>query len=208
MSDLSALPMSVKPAVFGQAMIEVLGFESVARKELADPAPTLDHFKSEAKASLTLTLASLHLSARLFDLANSMLLRHYNEAKATPGSPAQQITNVLLGMITEMGNWFSLSQVLTTAKYRSRIRILTFAVGFGLAAVLDLQPVPIGGSATGGKFPYGVAIFEWLVVAASTLWGAPFWYEILKKIAPDIVGAADIRPAGPETAEPARALRG
>ncbi|UGY30418.1 hypothetical protein HU675_0051015 (plasmid) [Bradyrhizobium septentrionale] len=44
--------------------------------------------------------------------------------------------------------------------------------------------------------------------ARARMWGAPFWYEILKKIAPDIVGAADIRPAGPETAEPARALRG
>jgi hypothetical protein len=81
---------------------------------------------------------------------------------------------------------------------------VTFASGFGLAAVLDLQPLPIGGSAVAGKFPYGVALFEWVVVAASTLLGAPFWFEILQKIAPGIVGAG----RAPEpTAGPAGAAR-
>jgi hypothetical protein len=116
-------------------------------------------------------------------------LRNENAVKATAGlTPTMQITTLLIAMIKETGNWFSFSQVLTSTKYKSRLRGLNFAVGFGLAAVLDLQPVPTGGSALAGKFPYGVAVFEWLIVAASTLLGGSFWFEILKKIGSGIVG--------------------
>jgi hypothetical protein len=189
-SDYSALPTDVDPLVFGQAMLEVLGFEEAARAELAVSQPNLDNFVTSAKACLAARHDRLALSDRLHDLALNMLLRNENAVKATPGlTPTQQITNLLIAMIKEMGNWFSFGQVLTSTKYKSRMRGVNFAVGFGLAAVLDLQPVPTGGSALAGKFPYGVAVFEWLMVAASTLLGGPFWFEILKKIGPGIVGA-------------------
>src|SRR6516164_4791521 len=194
LSDFSSLPIEVDPLVFGQAMIEILGFEEAAREELAKPLAeiSLDTFATSATASLAGKRDTLALSDRFYDLALNTLQRNYNQVKATlgqpPAQPAQSIRDVLVGIIKETGNWYSSSQLLTTAKYRRRIRWVAFASGFGLAAVLDLQPVPIGGSAIAGKLPYAVALFEWVVVAASTLFGAPFWFEILKKLAPGIVG--------------------
>jgi hypothetical protein len=191
LSDYSSLPINVDPLVFGQAMIEILGLEKVASDELAKTSPDVNKFLENARGALAAKHDALPLSDRLYDLALNMLLRNCNEAKATPGRrPDQQIPDILIGMIKEIGNWFSLGQIIASGRYRKRIRLMTFAVGFGLSGVLDLQPVPIGGSALGGKLPYGVAIFEWLIVAASTLLGASFWFEILKKISPGIVGGA------------------
>jgi hypothetical protein len=190
LSNFSTLPTDVAPLVFGQAMIEILGFVDAASAELAQPAANVnvDSFVTRATRALQDKHDTLPLSDRLRDLALNLLLRKANEAKATPPGSAQ-ITNLLVEMIKETGDWFSFSQVVARARFRTRIRPVTFAVGFGLAAALDLQPVPIGGSTLAGKLPYGAAVFEWLIVAASTLLGASFWFEILKKIAPGIVGA-------------------
>jgi hypothetical protein len=208
------LPTSVDPLVFGQALLEILGFDEVARNELAKsttpapaaaaaaaaaappaPAPattgpSLDSFVIGAKAALLEKRRDSGLSPRLYGLALNMLERNTNTVRNSGvTSPAQQITDLLIAMIKETGNWFSFSQVLASAKYMSRMRMANFAIGFVLAAVLDLQPIPTGGSTLAGKLPYGVAAFQWLIVGASTLLGASFWFEILKKIAPAIVGA-------------------
>jgi hypothetical protein len=228
-SDYSMLPTSVDPLVFGQAMLEILGFDEVARNELAKsstldraaaaaaadadaaaaragvPAPvppggpSLASFVAGAKAALNNKRDNAGLSERLRGLALNMLERNANKVKNTPQTQqpalsgdaleAKLITDLLIAMLMEMGNWFSFSQVLASAKYMSRMRMANFAVGFVLAAVLDLQPIPTGGSSLAGKLPYGVAAFQWLIVGASTLLGSSFWFEILKKIAPAIVGA-------------------
>ena len=58
-----------------------------------------------------------------------------------------------------------------------------------MAGVLDVQLIPAGKGSLASKLPEGLAAFQWLIVGASTLLGASFWFEILKKIAPAIVGA-------------------
>jgi hypothetical protein len=51
-SDYSLLPTDVDPLVFGQAMLEVLGFEEAASKELELELPSIDHFVELAAAAL------------------------------------------------------------------------------------------------------------------------------------------------------------
>ena len=150
-----------------------------------------------AAAALEKKRATAGLTERLYLLALNMLERNSNKVKNAPADPtvpvaalpAKQITDLLISMIQEMENWFSFSQVLASTKYMSRMRMANFAIGFVLAAVLDLQPIPTGGSSLAGKLPYGVAAFQWLIVGASTLLGSSFWFEILKNISPAIVGA-------------------
>jgi hypothetical protein len=207
----SLLPTDVDPPVFGKAVLEVLELEKLATEELAKDPPKLDDFVSAATEKLAAKLNRSELSERLHDLAVNMLLRNKNLVKTVTATPPEaasaeeklkagiaQITNLTSAMIKETGDWFSLGSVPTSAKFRSWLRGANFAVGLGLAAVLDLQPVPTGGSSLAGKLPYGVAAFQWLVVAASTLLGASFWFEILKKISPAIVGG---QPSGEQPPE-------
>jgi hypothetical protein len=70
--------------------------------------------------------------------------------------------------------------------------VWNFVIGFGIAAVLDLRPIPVGGLLTltdgasghGGQVAQAVPLlanlFEWTVVAASTLFGAQVWFNLLR----------------------------
>jgi hypothetical protein len=76
-----------------------------------------------------------------------------NPAAPVPASalPAKQITDLLIEMIKETGNWFSFGQVVTSARYKNRLRGANFAVALAFAVALDLQPIPTGDGSLAGK---------------------------------------------------------
>jgi hypothetical protein len=202
LSDWSSLPADVDPKIFGRAVMQILNFEKVASVELARPTPppkAISEFMDTAERGLDPAQLNFRLSPRIHDLAVNMLRRNGNAIIRANANveDAAKIPDVLEKMIEETANWFALSQLRARAKFTKQIRSVTFGIGFGIAGVLDLQPVAIGGTAIADQIPYAVAVFEWLVVAASTLFGASFWYEILKKIQPAIVGASTPPTAGP-----------
>ena len=208
LSDWSSLPATMDPKLFGLAMMQILNFEKAANDELArlpdedEDRKPISHFRDTAEQGLNPAQLNFPLSPRLHEMAVNLLRRNCNEIiRANPDrEDVAKIAVVLVKMIEETADWFSSSQLRMTAKFNGQIRWVTFGFGFGIAGVLDLQPVAIGGTAIAG-IPYVVAVFEWLVVATSTLFGAPFWYEQLKKIQPGIVGAV----SGPTPTKPTTA---
>jgi hypothetical protein len=213
--DSSTLPPRVPPALFGQAMIEILGIEAAARQAIAEPDPDpadsqkklfFPKFTRLADANLNARLAEFNIldGNPLKDLAVNLLKRHCNDPDVVKKEDGpEKIQAVLVNMITELGNWFDFSQIISTEKYRKRTRWVNFVFGFAVAAVLDLQPIPFGGGAVVGQI--GVKVFEWLMVALATLFGASFWFEILKWLSSGTGGGG--KPGEPATGAAGAAAR-
>lgn len=91
--------------------------------------------------------------------------------------------------------WYDTGIASVIERFTRRIRLYNFLVAFLIAAVLDLKPIPLGGFATllalrpgtpgetalAGSIPYAIAAFQWLLVALSSLPGAEFWFNLLKR---------------------------
>lgn len=92
--------------------------------------------------------------------------------------------------------WFDIGMAQVSEKFRRRVKFSNFVVAVLIAAILNLQPIPLGGfavivsdkstaapsTALLGELPYVVAGFQWLIVGLAALPGAQFWYAVLAKL--------------------------
>jgi hypothetical protein len=113
-----------------------------------------------------------------------------------------------------------------TEQFRRETKLSNLVIGFGIAALLNLQPIPVGGllALTGSTqttsqqgahltemVPLLVNLLEWSVVALSTLFGAQLWFSLLKFVvsrgssggpAPPLPAATTPPGAAPQAGEP------
>lgn len=190
--DTKSLPGAIDSRVFGQALLNVLGVEQIAQKisaasdiigQAEDPTgaatrKALSGFVKEATEHLK---SNEDLSEELKNLAINMLLRN--------APTSNSIEMLMIKMIQEIANWYDFSQVRVAAIYRQRARGVNFAIALILAAILNLQPIPFGRQPLSPGFRYAAIFLEWLIIASSTLFGGPFWFEILKRVSVGIVQA-------------------
>jgi len=114
----------------------------------------------------------------------------------------------------------------TTSAFQRWSQAFNFMVGALVAAVLNLQPIPIGGlapsiAATPGSeanviaqgMAFEVVMLQWLMVGLCTLLSAQFWFSVLKRVvtatapkAPaktEVPGPTPATPAGTADVQPA-----
>lgn len=107
--------------------------------------------------------------------------------------PSEQLKKLALSMVDrngadlvrlrdEIAAWFNIGMAQVRNSYRHRTQLSTFLVALALSALLDLQPLAFGSKSDGANdfFAYARTFFEWVTVALSTLFGAPFWYGLLE----------------------------
>jgi hypothetical protein len=107
--------------------------------------------------------------------------------------PSEQLRKLALSMVHRKGTdldsirkeiaaWFDIGMTHVSNSYRHRTQLSTFLVALALAALLDLQPLAFGSKSDGANDPFAYArtFSEWVIVALSTLFGAPFWYSLLE----------------------------
>jgi hypothetical protein len=167
-SQLNAMPASIEPMVFADALMRASG--------LADPETgalkSLDAMKG------AVTAADSKIRSREIRRLALILI---NRVRA----PAE--------VQRHLADWFVQAMAEMTIAYRHRTQLSNFITGFFLAAVLDLEPIPLGtgplagaataaGAGTVSTMAILTSVFEWLVVAMSTLFGAQFWFSMLKKV--------------------------
>ncbi len=83
----------------------------------------------------------------------------------------------------EIGNWFERSTVSTRDEYRQLTQITNFVIGLALAILLGLNPLPPD-LVKQAPNELTARLLGYLIVATSTLFGAPFWFGLLTKIIP------------------------
>jgi hypothetical protein len=177
--DPKYFPADIDSRIFGLAMIEILNIEGIAQETIANATDANQIFPDFVKNVKESLLSNPKLSKDLKNLSIGMLMRN-SRTKTS-------VEDLMVAMIQEIANWYDFSQVRTAGMYRKRIRNVTFVIAFILAAILNLQPIPFGRQPLSPGLRYGAVFFEWLIVAASTLFGGPFWFEILKKVSVGIV---------------------
>jgi hypothetical protein len=99
-------------------------------------------------------------------------------------------------MATAAAAWFNAGMTQVADQFSRRVRFSNFLVAVLIAAILNLQPIPLGGfdtfannkpgapssTALAGDLPYVVASFQWLIVGLSALPGSQFWHELLNML--------------------------
>jgi hypothetical protein len=167
-SQLKALPASIDPLVFADALMEETGLAQVIDAARKDPAkiPTLQR-------DLFAAVDAKVPNEPLKKLAKMMIRDHDPD---------------LIGPV--LAAWYSRAMTEVSETYRRRTQLTSFLFGFLLAAVLDLEPIPLeftraADAAAAVAGPPGMlgmvtAVFEWVIVASSTLFGSEFWYRTLQ----------------------------
>jgi hypothetical protein len=167
-SQLNALPAFIDPLVFADALMEETGLAQVIDAARKAPAniPTLQR-------DLFAAVDAKIPNEPLKKLAKIMIRDH----------AADLIRPVLAA-------WYSRAMTEVSEAYRRRTQLTSFLFGFLMAAVLDLEPIPLeftraADAAAAAASPPSIlgmvtAVFEWVIVASSTLFGAEFWYRTLQ----------------------------
>lgn len=153
------LPSSIDPAQFADAMIDYLELRDVTIK-------CVERSKVELTEQMENMIEKKLPDPQLQELVKDLLNRDGTD----------------LALIhKDIAAWFDLGMARVTGRFIRRTQLSTFLVALAIAAMLDLQPWPLGSKADGANDPFAYirTFFEWLIVAASTLFGAPFWYSIL-----------------------------
>jgi hypothetical protein len=159
-AELKAKPRYIDPLVFAEALLEA--------GKLIDP--DTGQLTPNPQEAIRLNIPNDELQ----NLAASLLKRsNYN-------------LDVMRGHIAD---WYSRATNEMVVTYQHRTQLMSFIIGFALAALLDLEPIPIGnlpsaGAAATPAAPVNMvevmtSVFQWLVVGLSTLFGAQFWYSVL-----------------------------
>jgi hypothetical protein len=158
-AELKIKPRSIDPFVFAEALIEAVGLIDSETGQLAqNPQHAIRDNISNDELKVFIT--SLLKKSN----SNLDLLR------------------------TFVADWYSRAADEMVLAYQHRTQLTSFLVGFALAVLLDLEPIPLGDLTSAGVTPRaGVnvvaivsSLFEWLVVGMSTLFGARSWYSVLQ----------------------------
>jgi hypothetical protein len=124
---------------------------------------------------------------------------------------ADEITNNDLTKVqASIANWFDRAVGHRGDDYRRLTQLSNFLIGLLLAALLGLSPLPkslMESGLLGDLSKYISAETEWpiklvgyVIVAVSTIYGAPFWFSLIKMISPiKPTGTDPSAAAGPPT---------
>jgi hypothetical protein len=206
-AELTYLPAWIDPAVFATALLEALHIIPSAPVPMPKVQPlTVDETVPEQeRIDNAITNATRRIAAdgdtrSLICLLTNMIRRCRARRDLMEKSIAQ---------------WFDATMQSVTEQFRSEVKLWNFVIGFAIAAVLDLQPIPVGGLMALTKdaaphdahvaqlVPLLVDLLEWGVVALSTLFGAQMWFNLLKLVLSKGASGGGAAPPAPRAAPPA-----
>jgi hypothetical protein len=177
---VKSLPAVVDPLTFARALMDAVGLRG------NDPQQMLE------------AISASRLDPTLQTLARN-LVEHYR----------RDIENDNLNNLQKsIANWYERAVGHRGDDYRRLSQLSNFIIGLLLAALLGLSPLPKS-LMESGLLGYFSAQFssEWplklagyVIVAISTLYGAPFWFSLIKKLSPiSPTGVSEDAAAGPPT---------
>jgi hypothetical protein len=180
---------TISPDTFATTILQILHVVPAAKSpldgntyvELDTPDLTESDRIKNAVANAELVLNQL-VSEGLRPHATHLVKELITRGKADPES-----------MATVAKAWFNTGMAQVAEQFSRRIRFSNFVVAILIAAILNLQPIPLGGftafipnkeggpssTALAGDLPYVIAAFQWLIVGLASLPGAQFWYSLL-----------------------------
>lgn len=180
-AELGPLPAWIDPVLFATALLEVLhmlpnAVTSIGKIQPLSVDATLPR-TTRIENAVTNATRRIGADAEVEGKANNLIQLVTNLIRRCEGRPELMEQSVAL--------WFDAAMQAVTEQYRKETKLWNFAIGFGIAALLDLQPVPLTGllarpEAQGGQVaPLMANLFEWGVVALATLFGAQLWFGLL-----------------------------
>jgi hypothetical protein len=155
LSALRSLPPAVDKLTFARALMEAAGLTG-----------------SDRDAMITQVRARV-VDRELQTLAIQLIERHSDDIRR----------NDLRTMQLDIANWFERSTYSLDNDYRRLTQASNFVIGLALAVLLGLNPLPATVAARAPS-PLAAKIIGFLIVAISTLFGAPFWFAVLSKVVP------------------------
>ena len=166
-SEIKVRPAFVLPRTFARALMEATGLRGENAEAMSDSIkklfPDQDPQHPERPNPL------------LKELALNLIERHQKQNTVSPDD--------LTAMQQEIANWFEASVGHVADRFRRYTQLSNFVLGLLLAVLLGLKPLPkLSQQALLGA--NGEVILNYLVIAISTLFGAPFWFGLLNRINP------------------------
>jgi hypothetical protein len=191
-AELGFLPTWIDPTAFATALLEVLHVIPSAPTAIEKiSALTVDATVPEAtriENAIANATRRIEAEGELESKARTLIRLVTNLIRCCEGRPDL--------LIQSIAQWFETTMRSVTEHYRKEIKLWTFVIGFVIAALLDLQPIPVGGllaltratapepagAQVAQAVPMLANLLEWGLVASSTLFGAQFWYAMIKQM--------------------------
>jgi hypothetical protein len=83
----------------------------------------------------------------------------------------------------EIADWFRRAAAEISGAYKRRAMLSSFVFGLVLSALLDVEPLRTASTAGGREGAHWFDMLGgWLITATSTLYGAPFWFDLLQQV--------------------------
>jgi hypothetical protein len=183
-AELGALPAWIDPALFATVLLEVLHIIPNTPTSMGkiQPLPVDRTLRPPRRIENAITNVTRRIGAdaEVDGKAHSLIQLMTNLIHRCRGRRELMEQSVAL--------WFDVAMRAVTEQYRREIKLWNFVIGFGIAALLDLRPIPVSGLLAPGSqgaqvMPLLAQMFEWGVVALSTLFGAQLWFSLLKSAA-------------------------
>jgi hypothetical protein len=184
-AELGPLPAWIDPVLFATALLEVLhmipnAVPSIGKIQPLSVDATLPR-TTRIENAVTNATRRIGADAEIEGKANNLVQLMANLIRRCEGR--QELMEQWVAL------WFDAAMQAVTEQYRKETKLWNFAIGFGIAALLDLQPIPLTGmlarpEAQGAQVgPLMASLFEWGVVALATLFGAQLWFGLLHSAA-------------------------
>jgi hypothetical protein len=177
---VKSLPAVVDSLTFARALMDAVGLRG------NDPQQMLE------------AISASSLDPTLQTLARNLVEHHAEEIRQ------DNLTN----MQRSIANWYERAVGHRADDYRRLTQLSNFITGLLVAALLGLSPLPKSLMESGllGHFSaqfsseWPLKLFGYIIVAVSTLYGAPFWFSLINKISPvKPTGVRGDAAAGPPT---------
>jgi hypothetical protein len=185
---VKSLPTIVDPLTFARALMDAVGIRGTNLQQIHDAISASGLQRSPTPGP----------PPDLQTLAHN-IIDHY----------ADEIThNDLTNVQQSIANWYERAVGQRADSYRRLSQLANFIIGLLLAALLGLSPLPkslmesglLGYFSTQFSSEWPLKLFGYIIVAVSTLYGAPFWFSLINMINPvKPTGASKDAAAGPPT---------
>lgn len=161
---LGSRPAAVDKMTFARALMDAVGISG------NDPDAMV--------AQINRTVVDVDLRRFVIELINRNAEDIRRGNRGDEGHPAG-----LARIQLEIANWFDRSTYSLGDEYRRYTQGSNFLIGLALAIVLGLEPLPPALAALAPS-PLAAKVIGFLMVAISTLFGAPFWFALLGRLVP------------------------
>ena len=165
---VTSLPTIVDPRTFARALMDVLKLEGKVPEDMLR------------------AIGESQLQPDVQNLARELIQNHANDDEVKRGD----LTNIQLSI----AHWFERAVGHTADDYRRMTQLANFIIGLILAALLGLSPLPKSLMESGllgdlsklisAETEWPIKFVGYIIVAVSTIYGAPFWFSLIKMISP------------------------